>query len=79
MKLKAYLAVGLLGCLLIFVLQNTEMVSIRFLIWQFTLSRALLVLVIFLAGILGGYLLGSLAGHRRRKGLPPRSDSSFPS
>lgn len=66
MKLKIYLAMGLSVCMLVFVLQNTELVSIRFLFWQFSLSRALLVLVIFLSGILGGYLLGSLAGHRRR-------------
>jgi len=64
---KLYFALTLLGLVLIFVLQNTEIVNIRFLFWQFAASRALLVFGIFLVGILGGYLLGSLDKARRRK------------
>jgi len=67
MKLKLYSALILLCLVLIFVLQNTEIVNIRFLFWQFAASRALLVFGIFLVGILGGYLLGSLDRARRRK------------
>jgi len=64
---KLYFALALLGLVLVFVLQNTEIVNIRFLFWQFEASRALLVFGIFLVGILGGYLLGTLGGARRRK------------
>jgi len=67
MKPKLYSALTLLILVLIFVLQNSETVNIRFLFWQFAASRALLVFGIFLAGLVGGYLLGTLGGHRRRK------------
>jgi uncharacterized integral membrane protein len=68
MKLKIYSALTLLGLVLIFVLQNTEVVSIRFLFWQFALSRALLVFVIFLSGLLAGYLAVSFTRNHPRKG-----------
>jgi uncharacterized integral membrane protein len=45
-----------------------QVVSIRFLFWQFSLSRALLVLVIFLLGLLSGYLATSFTRNSPRKG-----------
>jgi uncharacterized integral membrane protein len=68
MKVKIYIALSLLGLVLLFVLQNMQVVSIRFLFWQFSLSRALLVLVIFLLGLLSGYLATSFTRNSPRKG-----------
>lgn len=50
----------LMIAVVIFTLQNTEIVSIRFLIWQVSLSRALMLFVLLGVGIIIGWLAGSL-------------------
>ena len=55
---------ALLGALVaIFVLQNTELVTIEVLIWSLEIRRAFLVLGILGTGVVIGWLLKSL-GHR---------------
>jgi len=44
----------LLLFVLVFALQNTESVSVVFLLWELVLPRALVLLVFFLAGFLSG-------------------------
>jgi len=38
----------------LFTLQNTETVPISFLFWEFRISRALMILMIFVVGVLVG-------------------------
>ena len=41
---------------LVFVLQNTEMVNVHFLFWEVSMSRALFLMATFLMGILAGWM-----------------------
>lgn len=50
-----------------FVLQNIQDVEIKFLFWQLTTSRALMLLGTFAAGLIGGWLL-SIPGRRKKSG-----------
>lgn len=59
MKAKMILGLTLLGLVALFTLQNTEVVELRFLWWQFAMSRVLMFLLIFAIGLLAGLLLGS--------------------
>ncbi|MFA9460807.1 lipopolysaccharide assembly protein LapA domain-containing protein [Thiohalorhabdus sp. Cl-TMA] len=67
MYYKLLLALVLLILVLIFVLQNTTIVDINFLVWKFTLSRGLLVLIVLLVGMLIGWLGRAQMAHRNRK------------
>jgi uncharacterized integral membrane protein len=50
--------------MLLFILQNMEIVEITFLFWTLSISRALMVFVIFIIGVLSGIILKSLLGKR---------------
>jgi uncharacterized integral membrane protein len=52
--------------LLVFLLQNTEVVTIRFLFLKLSLSRALVVLVFFGLGALFGWLVPHMRRTRHR-------------
>jgi uncharacterized integral membrane protein len=56
------------GLLVVFMVQNTEEVTLQFLIWDFTWPLWLLTLVAALAGALIWFGLGVVRRHRRRKG-----------
>ena len=57
-----------LAVLLAFVLvvQNTDVVSVRFLAWELTMSRIILLSGAILVGFVAGYLVAKLTG---RKGI----------
>ena len=71
MSIKPRLVVAiLLGALvLVLVLQNTEVVSVRFFFWEFSMSRVVLVLLTTLIGVVCGYLVARLP--RTRAELQP--------
>lgn len=56
--------------LLIFLLQNTEIVSVTFLFWQLSISRILLIPLLILLGFLLGFIVAKRTGGTRiqRKG-----------
>jgi uncharacterized integral membrane protein len=54
------------GALLVFMFQNTEDVTVQFLLWEFTWPVWLLILVSALIGALVWLGLGVLRRHRRR-------------
>lgn len=54
---KRYLGMFLALLVAVLVLQNTEVVEIRFLFWKLSMSRALLVPLVFMAGLLVGWAL----------------------
>jgi len=55
MSLKLYTGLSLLILVVIFTIQNTEMVQINFLIWDFSISRALMIFLVLSIGILVGW------------------------
>jgi putative membrane protein len=64
MKFVFGILIGVL--VVIFIIQNGEVVDVSFLFWTLTVSRAVMVMVIFLVGIITGWIGRSL-GRRRRK------------
>ena len=63
----AIATLGGVGVLAIFMAQNTDDVTIKFLAWDFTWPTWLLALVSALIGALVWFGLGVLRRHRRRK------------
>ncbi len=57
---KAIVAGGLGLLALVFVVQNTEVVSVRFLLWDLTMSRVVLIVLTLIAGAVIGYVLARL-------------------
>ena len=53
-NIKMYAGLGLLILVVLFTLQNTETVPISFLFWEFRISRALMIILIFVIGVLVG-------------------------
>jgi uncharacterized integral membrane protein len=64
--MKTGLVLALLLLVTILVVQNTEVVTLRFLFWQASMSRVVLLLVTFVAGGVLGYILA-----KRRSGPRP--------
>ncbi|UCF92785.1 MAG: LapA family protein [Desulfobacterales bacterium] len=71
--LRNIIFIILIAVVLIFVVQNTEVVAVRFLFWKLSMSRALMVLATLAIGLIGGWLV---SGPMRRKDkqlkAPPR-------
>ena len=53
-NIKVYAGLGLLILVVLFTLQNTETVPISFLFWEFRISRALVIFMVFVVGVLVG-------------------------
>ena len=58
MKPKLVIALILIVLAVIFVAQNTEVVSVRFLFWTLQMSRIILIAGMFRIGCIVGFLLG---------------------
>jgi uncharacterized integral membrane protein len=54
---KTIVFVSLAVLILLFVIQNTQVVETRFLIWTISMSRSLLLLGTFIIGVIAGWLL----------------------
>ena len=54
------------GALVVFMIQNTEDVTVKFLVWEFTWPVWLLVLIAALFGALVWFGVGVVRRHRRR-------------
>lgn len=60
--------VTVLACLaLLFVAQNIEVISVRFLFWEISMSRAALILFSLLAGFIIGWFANSYLSYRKEK------------
>ena len=58
MKPKTIAMLVLGGLLLIILLQNTQVVSVRFLFWKLSMSRIILLPLILLIGFIIGFFVG---------------------
>lgn len=56
-SVKTWLGLALALLVAVLVLQNTEVVEVRLLFWTLSMSRALLLPLVFLAGLLVGWAL----------------------
>jgi uncharacterized integral membrane protein len=63
-KLIGAYAIGILA--LIFVIQNLETVQVNFLLWTVQMPRALMLLLVFLAGGATSWLVATLKRSERR-------------
>jgi len=54
---KTIIFVILAVLILLFVIQNTQVVETRFLVWTISMSRSLLLLGTFIIGVIAGWLL----------------------
>ena len=66
--LRNILFIGLIALVLIFVVQNTQVVEFRFLVWTISASRALMLFGALAIGIVAGWLLTLPKGNKGRKG-----------
>ena len=64
LKLILAYAIGILA--LIFVIQNLETVQVNFLLWTVQMPRALMLLLVFLAGAATAWLVATLKRSDRR-------------
>jgi len=67
MTAKSLIAGVLLVLFLIVLGQNTEVVTIRFLVWKISMSRIVLMILSMLAGVVVGFILARVTGTSRRK------------
>ncbi|MEO0996918.1 MAG: LapA family protein [Pseudomonadota bacterium] len=66
MRPALIVSIALIATLFVFVVQNTKTVDIAFLLWRVEMSRALLLILVFIAGALTSWLL-QIAIRRRRR------------
>ena len=57
MNLKTVIGLVLVALVIVFTIQNLEIVTARFLLWDLSLPRAVMIFVVFLIGALAGFLL----------------------
>jgi len=65
-KIKLIISLSLMILVIILVIQNAGIVSVRLFFWTLPVSGALLFIILFISGgILGGSLLGYLQHHKK--------------
>lgn len=64
--IRLWVTIGILGLLVLFSLQNIVDVEVTFLFWTITLPRAILLFVVFVIGVLAGWILKSLDRRTQR-------------
>lgn len=65
MNFKMPVVLTILMMVVIFTLQNTEVVDISFFFWHFSMSRALMLFIVLAIGLLLGWILGSVKRHEK--------------
>ena len=65
--LRNILFIGLIALVLIFVVQNTQVVEFKFLVWTISISRALMLFGTLAIGVLAGWILKSPKAKRAKR------------
>lgn len=60
MKTKHYVMIGSILIFIIILLQNTQVINFRILFWKISMSQVILLFLMFLLGIITGYIPGYL-------------------
>ena len=66
-KGRLILILVLLGAVLLFTVQNTQVVELRFLFWKLSMSRVLLIFLLLAVGAILGWVVNSAYRHRTRR------------
>lgn len=74
-NLKLIISLLLTGFIVLFITQNVAIVEIRFMFWEVSMSRSLLIFFLLAVGIIVGWLLNSYMAHRSGKGEMKKSES----
>lgn len=69
-NLKLVVGLVLAGLIVLFTLQNADVVELRFLFWKWSVPRAVIIFSVLAVGIIIGWILSSWARHRRQKPAP---------
>jgi len=67
MNLKLFTILGLIGLATIFIVQNTDVVELRFLFWKIDMSRSLMFVFLILIGIGTGWFLHGHLLHKAQQ------------
>jgi len=67
MNFKIAIVIILAGLVLIFLAQNVQVVTVSFLFWEMSMSRAVLIFFTLLTGFIIGWFLNSYLSYRRDK------------
>jgi len=65
MKFIIGIIVGIL--VIIFMVQNVDVVEIKFLAWDMQIPRAIMILIVFILGISVGYVVHGIRVRKKRK------------
>jgi len=65
MKYKLIIGLLIICLIIVFSIQNVEVVEINFLIWSFGMSKALVLFTVFVLGVTGGWLLCGWANKKK--------------
>ena len=65
MKPKTVIILIIFVLFLIVLLQNTQVVTLRFLFWEISMSRIILLAVVLLIGVVIGYVAAGIGGRER--------------
>ncbi len=65
--IRNILFILLIGVVLVFVAQNTQVVEVKFLLWSLSMSRALILLITLAIGLVGGWLLAGPSGRKDKR------------
>ena len=66
MRVKMITGAVVLLLFIIFIVQNTEVVNIRFLFWGLSLSRVLMIFLVFLSGGVVGWVANTVSRSHRK-------------
>ena len=75
MKPKTIFVIAIVLLIIVIIVQNTELVGLQFLFWKIEMSRAILLPIIFFAGLFIGFL-GCLIIKKKDKTKPPSIQSN---
>jgi putative membrane protein len=59
MNIRGYIGLSLLLLTVIFIVQNTVVVEIQFLLWKISMSRSLMIFCILAIGIIIGWIISA--------------------
>ena len=67
MNAKLFIILVLIALVAVFIVQNAEVVELRFLFWTLAMSRALMFVFLVLIGIAAGWLLRGHSLHKTQR------------
>lgn len=71
MKLSWFFVILLLLLVSLFSVQNAELITVRFIVWQFEMSAALVIQIAAVFGAVVGLLVGAYSGRKARQADRP--------